>query len=161
MPVVSGPALPFRTMGGIIALSLVVATLAGCSDDEPTASTASSTTVTTDAQPDTTALVDDTTALVDDTAALVDDTVAFCAVAAELEGERPEAYVGSAEHVADAEALAAVAPAAVVDHAIAYRDFLAGGGVDPGDPDSRQTTSWPAGIQTAVQELTDFVAATC
>jgi hypothetical protein len=143
---------------------LVVTALAGCDDDEPTAATAAtagSTTVTTDAQPDTTAQLDDTTAPIDDSTAPVDDAAAFCAVAAELEGERPEAHVGSAEHVADAEALAAVAPAAVADQAIAYRDFLAGGGVDPEDPDSRLTANWPADIQTAVQELTDFVAATC
>jgi hypothetical protein len=139
--------LAARARGWTIALALVVPALAGCSDDEPTASAVPSTTDTTDARPD--------------TMALVDDTAAFCAVAAELEGERPEAYAGSAEHLADSEALAAVAPAAVADQAIAYRDFLAGGGIDPEVPDSRLTTSWPADIQTAVQELTDFIADAC
>jgi hypothetical protein len=86
---------------------------------------------------------------------------AFCARAASLAGERPEAYVGSAEHVRDVEGLAAVAPVEIRPELEILRDFLADGGVDPANPDSNLTENWPARIQAAVSKVTEYIAAHC
>jgi hypothetical protein len=86
---------------------------------------------------------------------------AFCTRAAALAGERPEAYVGSAEHVRDVEGLAAVAPVEIRAEIGVLRDFLANGGVDPANPDSNLTENWPARIQAAVSKITDYIAAHC
>jgi hypothetical protein len=40
-------------------------------------------------------------------------------------------------------------------------DFLAEGGVDPADPDSNLTENWPADVQAAVAELTDYISTHC
>ena len=85
----------------------------------------------------------------------------FCDAAASLEGERPEAYVGSTEHVNDITMLAALAPEAIQGPASTYRDFLKGGGVDPADPESNVVLNWPADVQAAVADLAEFVAANC
>ena len=49
----------------------------------------------------------------------------FCSEMKRLGGERSEDYVGSGEHLADTEALLAVAPTAVKLDAQIYRDFIA------------------------------------
>lgn len=86
---------------------------------------------------------------------------AFCARAASLAGERPEAYVGSAEHVRDVEGLAAVAPAEIRAELEVFRGFLAGGGVDPANPDSNLTENWPAQVQAAMSKVKEYIAAHC
>jgi hypothetical protein len=85
----------------------------------------------------------------------------FCARAASLAGERPEAYVGSAEHVRDVEGLLAVAPAEIRPELEVLRDFLANGGVDPASPDSNLTVNWPAQVKAAVSKVTEYIAAHC
>ncbi|HYI62207.1 MAG TPA: hypothetical protein VEW93_10425 [Acidimicrobiales bacterium] len=85
----------------------------------------------------------------------------FCSTADALAGEKPEAYVGSAEHVADITALRDVAPAEIRTSLEAYRSFLAEGGVDPDDPGSNLTESWPPEIQAAVEAMTDYITTHC
>ncbi len=75
--------------------------------------------------------------------------------------DRPESYVGSEEHVEDANVLAEVAPTDVREQVKIYRDFLAGGGVDPDDPDSNMTSNWPPEVQTAIDEIKAFVETNC
>ena len=86
---------------------------------------------------------------------------AFCARAARLAGERPEAYVGSAQHLRDVEGLVAVAPDEIRPQLETLRRFLAGGGVDPADPDSNLTENWPADVRAAVNAVADYIAGQC
>ncbi len=85
----------------------------------------------------------------------------FCIAAAYLEGEQPEAYIGSTEHVTIITALAAVAPEAIQRQAETYRDFLKQGGIQPANPESNLVLNWPDNVQAAVAELTDFISANC
>ena len=85
----------------------------------------------------------------------------FCEVARSIEGELPEAYVGSAEHINDIMGLATLAPEAITGQAAAYRDFLYGGGVDPDDPESNVLLNWPTDVQAAVNELIEFISVNC
>ena len=84
----------------------------------------------------------------------------FCARAARA-GERPEAYVGSAEHVRDVEGLAAAAPAEIRAELDVVRELLASGGVDPANPDSNLSETWPAEVQAAVGKVTEYIATHC
>lgn len=102
-----------------------------------------------------------TTAPAESTTAPTADLSAFCAELEALDGERPATYVGSAEHVADVERLAQVAPAVVADRIETYRAFLAGGSVDAFDPDSQLTESWPADVQGAISEIVAFADSAC
>ncbi|MBV9951518.1 MAG: hypothetical protein JO291_06175 [Acidimicrobiia bacterium] len=85
----------------------------------------------------------------------------FCVVAKQLSGERPESYVGSPAHVRDITHLTAVAPITIHGSAERYRRFLAGGGVDPADPDSNLQSHWPSSVRAAVQDLARYIAAAC
>lgn len=85
----------------------------------------------------------------------------FCVAAISLEGERPETYVGSGQHIADVTRLAALAPEAISGQATAYRDFLDEGGVDRDDPESNVVANWPADIQAAVAEVREFIDGNC
>lgn len=89
------------------------------------------------------------------------DVRAYCGVADDLAGERPESYVGSSEHQADVRALAAVAPEQIRDAVDTYRGFLASGAVDPADPDSNLTENWPTDVRAAIEQIVEFNATTC
>ena len=92
---------------------------------------------------------------------VADDLRAFCARAASLAGEHPEAYVGSPEHLRDVEGLAAVAPPEIRTQLETFRNFLASDFVDPVDPDFNLPERWPPHVQAAIKDLTDYIAAHC
>lgn len=92
----------------------------------------------------------------------VDQVVTFCQQVAQLDGERPSSYVGSAEHAADIQALANVAPTAVVADVERYQEYLTSGAIDSlADPDSNEFEYWPADVQSAVLGIQDFAASNC
>jgi len=62
----------------------------------------------------------------------------FCRQAPRPGDERPASYVGSDEHVADLDALVAVAPAPVHDDLTRFRNYV-DADVEPARPDSRLT----------------------
>ena len=60
-----------------------------------------------------------------------DSAAAFCAVFATLPTDTPEAYVGSAEHVADIEELLDVSPPAIRTEVESFRTYVASGDASP------------------------------
>lgn len=87
---------------------------------------------------------------------------AFCAEYESLRGERPESYVGSPEHVADADGLLAVAPGSIAADVATLRDYLSSGAIDSeADPESNLIGNWPDEVQTAVASTETFVAENC
>jgi hypothetical protein len=87
---------------------------------------------------------------------------AFCVEYASLQGERPESYVGSPEHVAAIEGLLAVAPDSVVADVATFRDYLSSGAIDSdADPESNLTENWPDEVQTAIASTQTFAAENC
>jgi hypothetical protein len=95
------------------------------------------------------------------TAAPVADVRAYCEFMAVVNVDQPESYVGSAQHVADAERLAALAPSDVKGQLQAYADFIRSGAVTPDDPDSLLVENWPPEVGTAVDEIVAFNDANC
>lgn len=90
------------------------------------------------------------------------DTGTFCGQFASLSGERPEPYVGSAEHVADVDRLIAVAPEPIVGDLTVYRDFLSSGAVDSeNDPDSNLVENWPSEVQAAISVVQSLGSEEC
>ena len=89
------------------------------------------------------------------------DVSAYCERIASLEGERPEAYVGSTEHRADTERLIEVAPEAVMAPLQTFAAFLASGAIVPGDPESDVVENWPLEVQAAIGEIAAFNSASC
>lgn len=87
--------------------------------------------------------------------------MSFCAWAQSLAGERPEAYVGSADHLRDVEQLLLLAPGDIRGAVETYRDFLAAGGVDPADPDTNLTEAWHDAVQAAVAAIQDYIVTHC
>jgi hypothetical protein len=85
----------------------------------------------------------------------------YCERAALLDGERPEAYVGSAQHRADVDGLLAVAPEPVASALRTFAAFLASGAIDPSHPDSNLAENWPVDVQAAIGEIVEFNDATC
>ena len=87
---------------------------------------------------------------------------AFCAEYESLRGERPESYVGSPEHVADADGLLAVAPGSIAADVATLRDYLSSGAIDSeADPESNLIGNWPDEVQAAVATTEAFVAENC
>ncbi len=87
---------------------------------------------------------------------------AFCVVYASLEGEQPESYVGSPEHLADIEGLLVVAPDEVAADLRVFRDYISSGAIDSeSDPESVQTENWPDDMQTAIANTQTFAAENC
>ncbi len=132
----------------LLASGLVVAlALLGCGggdeDADPPASSTTTTEATTGSAP-----------------SEVVDPQAFCAEMERLDGERPESYVGSDEHVADTDALADVAPEEVRPAIERYRDFLASGAITD-DPGSNETDSWPEEVQADIAAIQDYATAHC
>ena len=89
------------------------------------------------------------------------DFSTYCELVAALEGERPEAYVGSAEHQADTEGLIEVAPEAVMEPLQTFAAFLSSGAIVPDDPESNVVENWPPEVQTAIGEIAAFNDSTC
>lgn len=89
------------------------------------------------------------------------DLSAYCEQVAALDGERPEDYVGSAEHRADVENLIAVAPEAALDPLKVFSAFLSSGAIVPDDPESNVVENWPAAVRAALGEIAAFNDATC
>jgi len=90
----------------------------------------------------------------------VDDDV-FCAELGRLSGEQPETYVGSAEHIADAQALMNIAPPDVADDVQVYLDFLKSGFITNADPGSNVVANWPVDVQAAVNAIHTFETTRC
>lgn len=88
------------------------------------------------------------------------DLTNFCGEVAST-ADRPEAYVGSAEHIADVAHLLSVAPPQVRPQLEAYEAYLTSGAIDPSKPDSQLTTNWPPAVQTAVAEVKSYSEAHC
>lgn len=87
---------------------------------------------------------------------------AFCVEYASLQGERPESYVGSPEHVDAIEGLLAVAPESVRTDVGTFRDYLSSGAIDSeADPESNLTENWPDEVQTAIASTQTFAAENC
>lgn len=87
---------------------------------------------------------------------------AFCIEYASLQGERPESYVGSPEHVAAIEGLLAVAPGSVTADIATFRDYLSSGAIDSdADPESNLPENWPDEVQTAIASTQAFAAENC
>ena len=89
------------------------------------------------------------------------DLSAYCDQVAALNGERPEAYVGSAEHRADVEKLIVVAPEAALGPLKVFSAFLATGVIVPGDPESNVVENWPSAVQAALGEIAAYNDAAC
>ena len=86
----------------------------------------------------------------------------FCEEYAGLQGEVPESYVGSAEHLADVERLLAVAPDSVSAELVIFRDYLSSGVIDSAaDPESNSTENWPAEVQAAIGNVQTFWEENC
>jgi len=90
----------------------------------------------------------------------VDDDV-FCAELGRLSGEQPETYVGSAEHIADAQALMNIAPPDVADDVQVYLDFLKSGFITSADPESNVVANWPVDVQVALNAIHTFETTRC
>ncbi|MEM9042533.1 MAG: hypothetical protein AAGD33_21820 [Actinomycetota bacterium] len=119
-----------------------------------------------DDAPAATSIEDTTTAPVDEGSTLPSTTgsglAPFCSMFTSLQGEVPEEYVGSADHVTDIEALLAVAPTDVASEIDEYRAFLASGVVDASiDPESTQFDNWPSEIQAAILDVQAFANDAC
>ena len=85
----------------------------------------------------------------------------FCAELALLDGERPESYVGSDEHISDVERLLAASPPEIQSEVERFRDFLASGAVSADAPDSNLHDNWPTEVQAAVTAIADYRAGNC
>ena len=90
----------------------------------------------------------------------VDDDV-FCAELGRLSGEQPETYVGSAEHIADAQALMNIAPPDVAGDVQVYLDFLKSGFITSADPESNVVANWPVDVQVALNAIHTFETTRC
>ena len=89
------------------------------------------------------------------------DLAAFCAQLATNDTDKPESYVGSAEHLAEVTRLAGNAPDAIRPQVEAYQTFLASGAVDPAKPGSSLTESWPPAVQNVIGEIQSYQSANC
>lgn len=138
----------------------VVVLHAGCGGDD--AATSPAQTVTTDPIASTAAVASMTSAASEPTSTVTAASVrVYCERAALLDGERPEAYVGSVQHRADVDGLLAVAPEPVASALRTFAAFLASGAIDSADPDSNLTENWPADVQAAIGAIVAFNDATC
>ena len=77
-----------------------------------------------------------------------------------LEGERSEAYVGSAEHLRDLDQLLALAPEPIRAPLHTFRDFLSSGAVAC-DEEANHAETWPAAIQDAVVAIRRYISTHC
>ena len=135
----------------LVALALLAAGLLACSSDKgpddvataPSASTPASTEATTSTAAATGGGLD-----------------AFCAAAPRPDEEVPESYVGSEEQVADLRALADIAPDAIADDVTVIADHFETE-VDPADPDSQLTETFPDDVTASIDAVTTYVAETC
>ena len=122
-------------------------TLAACGGDDASSTDEAAGAVTSTIPPETVA---DTSPAASTPA----DASAYCERIASLEGDRPEAYVGSAEQEADIESLIEVAPDVVMAPLQTFAGFLASGAIVADDPDSKLVENWPPEVQTAIAEIT-------
>lgn len=83
-----------------------------------------------------------------------------CAVLADLRGERPPSYVGSAAHRADLARLAAAAPPELVDDVGTFRRHVEQA-VTPDDPATQDVAGWPGPVTRAVQRIQAYEASRC
>ncbi len=89
------------------------------------------------------------------------DTTLYCKQVALLDRERPEEYVGSAEHQADVANLTQVAPDSAREPLTTFAEFLGSGAITAANPDSNLTDTWPSAVQEAVREITAYNSASC
>ena len=89
------------------------------------------------------------------------DPTAYCDQVALLDGERQEAYVGSAEHRSDVRSLIDVAPDAVIEALRTFFDFLASDAISPDNPESNVVANWPPEVQQAIGEIDAYNEASC
>lgn len=143
--------MAFRTSRQL-ALSLALAgsllLLSGCSDGDEDATTQNTASTPTAPTPD------------DADGEDGDDLSEFCAEADRQPEVVPETFVGSAEHIAHIEALAAEAPDDIRPELETFRDFLTSGEVTD-DPDSNLVENWPAEVAEAAEASREFIAANC
>ena len=84
----------------------------------------------------------------------------FCALLAETTGEVEESYLGSPEHRAQIDQLAAAAPDEVRPDVERYRDHVHEL-VDPAIPGSADFERYPADVKAAVGRITAFQQQRC
>jgi len=89
------------------------------------------------------------------------DSTAYCDQVALLDGDRPEAYVGSAEHRADVASLIDVAPESLRGPLNTFSEFLGSGAITADEPDSNVIDNWPPAVQQAIREITAYNSTTC
>lgn len=77
-----------------------------------------------------------------------------------LEGERPEAYVGSAEHLRDLDRLLVLAPEPIRAPLHTLRDFLSSGAV-ASDEETNLAEAWPPAVQDAVVAIRRYISTHC
>lgn len=86
----------------------------------------------------------------------------FCLEYASLQGEQPESYVGSSEHLADIDGLLVVAPDSVTGDLTTFRDYIASGAIDSArDPESNLTENWPDEVRSAATNTQAFAEKNC
>lgn len=90
------------------------------------------------------------------------DLNGFCEDYLSRQGEVPERYVGSLQHLADIESLRDVAPESIVNELTTFRDYIASGAIDSvNNPESNLIDNWPADIVAATTAIAEFGDSNC
>jgi hypothetical protein len=85
----------------------------------------------------------------------------FCDVYSGLPTDVSETYVGSAQHIADVDALLVVAPTGPVRTDLStYRQFLASGAVTS-EPSTKDRENWPPAVISATDDIQAYGTTVC
>jgi hypothetical protein len=84
----------------------------------------------------------------------------YCEVYLDLPIDTPEAYVGSAEHVAELDRLIAAAPPSLTPALQTLRVHVASGAITS-DPDTKLTENWPSEVRAAIEQVQDSSESGC
>jgi hypothetical protein len=95
--------------------------------------------------------------VVEDSATTLDPFCSMVAASADV----PEAYVGSAEHLADVASMLAVAPPQVISQLEILQSYLASGAIDAAQPTSKLIENWPPEVQGASADLSRYSSEVC
>ena len=84
----------------------------------------------------------------------------YCEVYLDLPIDTPEAYVGSADHLADLDRLIATAPPSLTPALQTLRAHVASGAITS-DPDTNLTENWPSEVRAAAERVQDSSESGC
>lgn len=107
------------------------------------------------------ALVLVTSACGDDGRDVPAEAKAFCDEMDRVGGGQPQGYAGSAEHIADIEALVEVAPDDVRDELERYRDALTAQQAHGVDPATADAAPDPDAVQADIDAVQEYADTTC